>query len=55
MLIKFQEDQKSITMLSTKYLNSSFWGLKLCIKCKIINQIGINIQFGQNFTCVLRT
>ena len=45
MLVKFQEDKKLITILSTKYLNSSFWGLKLCIKSKIINQIVNNIQF----------
>ena len=55
MLVKFQKDQKSITILSTKYLNSSFWGLKLCIKSKVINQIVNNIQFEQNLACVLRT
>ena len=43
MLVKFQKDQKSITILSTKYLNSSFWGLQLCIKSKIINQTVNNI------------
>ena len=42
-LVKFKEYQKSKTMLSTKYLNSSFWGLQLCIKSKIINQTVNNI------------
>ena len=54
MLVKFQEDKKSITMLSIKYLNSSFWYLKLFIKSKIINQIINNIQFIQNLTCFFK-
>ena len=54
MLVKFQENKKSITMLSIKYLNSSFWYLKLFIKSKIINQIINNIQFIQNLTCFFK-
>ena len=46
MLAKFQEDQKSITMLLKKNVKIlSFCDLKLCIKNNFIDRIVNNIQF----------
>ena len=54
-LAKFLENQRSITMLSIKCLNTSFCNLKIYIKYKLIDHIINNILLTQNLTCVLRT
>ena len=43
MIANFQEDQRSIVILSIKYLNFKFFSLKLCIKNKFIDIIVNNI------------
>ena len=45
MIAKFQENQRSIVILSIKYLNFKFFSLKLCIKNKFIDIIVNNIRF----------
>ena len=45
MIANFQEDQRSIVILSIKYLNFKFFSLKLCIKNKFIDIIVNNIRF----------
>ena len=56
MLAKFQEDQKSITMLLKKNVKIlSFCDLKLCIKNNFIDRIVNNIQFEQNLICKIHT
>ena len=54
-LVKFQENKKSIVMSSIKYLISSLYSLKLCMKNKFIDRIVNIIRFERNLTCMLRT
>ena len=44
MIANFQENQRSIVILSIKYLNFKFFSLKLCIKNKFIDIIVNNIR-----------
>ena len=54
-LTKFQENQRSIAMSSSKCYNFKFFNLKLYIKNKLIDQIVNNIRFERNLICMLRT
>ena len=53
-LVKFQENKKSITMSSIKYLISSLYSLKLCMKNKFVDQMVNIIRFERNLTSMLR-
>ena len=53
-LVKFQENKKSIAMSSIKYLISSLYSLKLCMKNKFIDRMVNIIRFEPNLTCMLR-
>ena len=55
MFAKFQENQRSITLLSIKCLNFKFLWFKFMHKNKFIDRIVNNIRFKWNLTCMLRT
>ena len=46
-LVKFQENKKSIAMSSIKYLISSLYSLKLCMKNKFIDRMVNIIRFEE--------
>ena len=54
MLVNFQDDLRSRTMLSTKCLNFKFLYLKLCKNDGLLDFILDKIILGQNLVCVLK-
>ena len=54
MLVNFQDDLRSRTMLSTKCLNFKFLYLKLCKNDGLLDFILDKIILVQNLVCVLK-